>query len=86
MHIVAVIPVIHVDIVVVVPVIRPIFRPRVEERYPVTLVLEAWISAINHEGAAGDPKPMLRAEIAAIAVLRNPIAVIAATLLPGAVV
>lgn len=76
---VAVIHVINVDVVVDVPFVRPIFRPRVEERYPVTLVLEAWISARTHEGAAGDPKPMLRAEIAAIAVLGNAIA-----LLPGA--
>ena len=85
-HVVSIISVIYVDVVVIVPIVRPIFGPRVEERYPVPLVLEARISAINHEGASGDPKPMLRSKIAAIAILRNPVAVIPATLTPGAVV
>lgn len=85
-HVVSIISVIYVDVVVIVPIVRPIFGPRVEERYPVPLVLEARISAINHEGAPGDPKPMLRSKIAAIAILRNPVAVIPATLTPGAVV
>jgi hypothetical protein len=67
----------HVDIIVFAPTIRSRFGPRVEERYLVTLVPEAWISAISDEGTAGDPKRMMRAEIAAIAVLGNPIAVIA---------
>ena len=58
-HIVAVVSVIDVDIVVVVPVIRPVFRPWVEERNPITLVLEARESTIDHEGEIVDSEVML---------------------------
>lgn len=81
-HIVAVAPVINVDVVVVVPVVRPVFRPRVEERNPVPLVLEARVSSIDHEGKSVDPKPMLRPKVTAIPIGRNSIAVITAALLP----
>ena len=85
-HVVAVVPISDVDVIVVIPVIRPIFRPRVAKRNPITLVQEARVSAINHKGETVDPKRMLRSEIAAIPVFRNTVAVVAASLLPGTVV
>ena len=85
-HVVAVVPISNVDVIVVIPVIRPIFRPGVAKRNPITLVLEARVSAINHKRETVDPKRMLRSEIAAIPVFRNTVAVVAASLLPGTVV
>jgi hypothetical protein len=85
-HVVAVVSISDVDVVIVVPVVRPVLRPRVEKRNPITLVLESGVPVINRKGEAVEPKPVLRAEIAAIAVLGNPIAAIATALLPGAVV
>jgi hypothetical protein len=79
-HVVAVAPISDVDVIVVVPVIRPVFRPRIEKRNPVTLVLESGVSTINHKRETVDPKPMLRTEIGAIAVLGNTVAVVAAAL------
>jgi len=85
-HIVAVIPVIDEDIVVIVPIVRPVFGPGILKRYPIALVLEARVSAINSERQAGDPEPMLRAEVAAITVLGNPVTTVSAALLPIAVI
>src|SRR5690348_15697501 len=72
-HVVAAVFVIDVHIVVIVPVAGPILRPGIEESDPVTLVLEAWISVVDHEWLARDPERMLRAEIAAVAIFRNPV-------------
>lgn len=85
-HIVAVISVIDEDIVVIVPIIRPVLGPGVLKRYPVAFVLEARVSAIRCERQAGDPEPMLRAKVAAIAFLGNPVAAVSAALLPTAVI
>ena len=85
-HIVAVISVIDEDIVVIVPIIRPVLGPWVLKRYPVAFVLEARVSAISSERQAGNPEPMLWAKVAAIAFLGNPVAAVSAALLPGAVI
>lgn len=74
-HVVAVVSMGDVDFVVVVPIVRPFLRPRVEKRNPITLVLESGVSVINRKGETIEPRPMPLAEIAAIAVLGNPIAV-----------
>jgi hypothetical protein len=48
--------------------------------------LEAGISAHNKEGTAVDSEPMLRPKVSTEPVVRDAVAVVAATLLPSAVV
>ena len=85
-QVVAVVDVVDVDVVVVVPVIPPGFRPRIDRADPIALVLEARVSAYNQEGKAVDAESVARAKVSAIAVVRNAVAVVAAALLPGAVI
>jgi hypothetical protein len=85
-HVVAVVDIADIDFVVVIPVISPVLRPWVYRTEPITLVLEAWISAYNQEGQAVNTESMVRPKVSAEAVVRDAIAVVAAALLPGAVV
>jgi len=51
--VVQVIPVVDVhdiNIIVVVPVVSPVFRPRVNGSDPIATVLEARVSADDHKG------------------------------------
>jgi hypothetical protein len=75
-----------IDIVSVIPVVRPVPWPRVNEAYPVAFVLESWISANNEERKSLDAEAVVRPEESAETFVRNAITVVAATLLPGAVV
>jgi len=85
-QVIAVVDVHDIDVVVVVPVIPPVFRPWVNETEPIAAVLEAGISAHNQEGESVNTEPMVPTKVSAEAVVRNAIAVVAATLLPGAVI
>ena len=84
-QVIAVVNVDNVNIVVVVPVIAPVFRPRVNSSDPIAAVLEARVPAHNQEGQAVDAESMVLTKISAEAVVRNAITVVAAALLPGAV-
>jgi hypothetical protein len=85
-QVIAVVDVDNVDVVIVVPVIPPVFRPRVNSTDPIASVLEARVSAHNHEGQAVDPEPMFLTKVPAETVVRDAIAVVAAALLPSAVI
>jgi hypothetical protein len=85
-QVIAVVDIVDINFVVVVPVISPVHRPWVHSAEPITLVLEAWISAYNQEGQAVNAESMVRPEVSAEAVVRDAIAVVAAALLPGAVI
>ncbi len=85
-QVVAVVDVGDINVVCVVPIIRPVFRPRVNHTEPIAAVLEAGISAYNEEGEAVDAEPMVAAEVSTEALVRNAVAVVAAALLPSAVV
>jgi len=85
-HVVAVVSIDDINVVVVVPVISPVFRPRVKGTDPITLVLEARVSPHNLKGKAVDTKPMVLPEVSAEAVVRDAVAAIPAALLPSAVV
>jgi hypothetical protein len=84
--VVAIVDVVYVDIVIVIPVISPIFRPRVDGTDPVALVLEARVSPYNPKGKSIDAEPMAGPKVSAVAVVRDAVAVVAATLLPGTMV
>ena len=85
-HVIAIIDIGDINVVVVVPVISPVFRPRVNRTDPIALVLEAWVSPYNHERQRVDSKSMIPSKVSAVAVVRNAVAAIATTLLPGAMV
>ena len=85
-EIVTVVDVSDIDVVGVVPVIRPVFRPRVNHAEPVAAVLEAGISAYNQEGEAVDAEPMALAKVSTEALVRNAVAVVPAALLPAAMI
>ena len=85
-QVVTVIDVADVDVVGVVPVVRPGFRPRVNETEPIAAILEPGISADDTERATLDTKPMLRPKVSTESRVGDSITLVAATLLPGAVV
>ena len=85
-QVIAVVDVGDINVVVVIPVIAPVFRPWVNETDPIALVLKARISAHNQEGQSVDAEPMVRPKVSAEPVVRNAVTVVAATLLPSAMV
>ena len=85
-QVVAIVDVEDIDIVVVVPVISPRFRPWVDFTKPITLVLEAWEPADYQEGEAGDAEAVIPAKVSPEAVVGDAVAAISATLLPSAMV
>ena len=85
-QVVAVVGVGDVHVVVVIPVIAPVFRPWVNKTYPIALILEAWVPTNDQEGQAIDAEPMVTTKVSAVTVVRDTVAVISATLLPVAVV
>ena len=84
-QVIAVIRVDDVHVVVVVPIVGPVFWPWVHETEPKAAVLEARIAAIQLHRIAVDAEPMILPKVATIAVIWNAVAVIAAALLPVAV-
>jgi hypothetical protein len=84
-QVIAVVDIHDIDVIVVVPVIPPIFRPWVNETEPIAAVLEAGISAHNQEWQSVDAEPMVWPKVSTEPVVRDAIAVIATALLPSAV-
>src|ERR1700687_3939514 len=85
-HVIAVVRIGDINVVVVIPVIPPEFRPWVHETDPVTLILEARVPTYNHEGQAVDAESMVLTKISSVAIVRNAVAVISAPLLPVAMI
>jgi hypothetical protein len=75
-----------VNVVIVIPVIPPIFWPWINQTQPVAVVLEAGISAYNQEWQAMDAEPVLRPKVSPEAVVRNAVAAVASALLPVAMI
>jgi len=74
--------VVEIHVVVLVPVLSPGFRPRINNRDPVSVVLETRHSADENQRKTIDAEEVIVAEVEPEAVFRNPEAVIAATLSP----
>ncbi len=81
-QVIAIPGVIDVHIIVVVPVVRPVFRPRVNQTEPIASVLETGVPAHDHHRIAVNAEPVTWAKVTPITVLGNAIAVVPATLLP----
>jgi hypothetical protein len=84
-QVIAVVGIVDVHVVVFVPVVGPVFGDRVQETEPVAVVLEAGIAAKNYQREAVNAEPVIPTKITAEPVFRNMVTVVAATLLPGAV-
>jgi hypothetical protein len=84
-HVIAVLGVDDVYIIVVVPIVGPVFRPWVHETEPKAAVLEARIPAVQLHRVPVNAEPVIRTKAHAITVIRNAVAVVTATLLPVAV-
>ena len=83
-QIISVIGIVDIDVIALIPVDRPVFRHRVKESEPIAVILKARIPGKNHQRKAENAEPVVPAKIAPETVLRNPIPVVAAALLPGA--
>src|ERR1700686_2980451 len=79
-HVIAVPRIVDIHIIVVIPVVRPVFRPRVKDAEPKPAVLEGGIPANHYHRVTVDAERVIRAEVTSITVLRNAVAVVAATL------
>jgi hypothetical protein len=85
-HVVSIVLIDNINVVIFVPVVSPIVRPRVNQAKPKAVVLEAWEAANNHKRLVVDDEPVVRAKIAVVAIVRDTITVVATALLPRAVV
>ena len=85
-EVVAVIDVGDINLVGVIPIVRPVFRPRIYHAEPVAAVLESRTSAYNEEGTTVNSESMVWPKVSAVAGVWNSIAVIATALLPAAVI
>ena len=85
-HVVAIVNVIHINVVGFVPVRCPVSRPRVNDTEPIAAVLEAWEPANQFEGEAVDAESVAPTIVATEIRVRNAVAVIATSLTPSAVV
>jgi len=77
--------VVKIHIVGLVPVLPPAFRPRIDNRDPVSVILEARLSSDKDQGKAVDAEEVVMPEKEPEAAVGNPVAVIAAALAPALV-
>src|ERR1019366_8612703 len=85
-HVVPIVLIHNINVVTFVPVVSPIARPRVNQAKPKAVVLEAREPANDHIGLAVDDEPVVRTKVAIVTVVRDTVAVVAAALLPRAMV
>src|SRR5579864_679743 len=84
-HVIAVSVVVDIYVVILVPIVRPIFGPRVKKADPITVVWEPGIPAKEVQPKAEDAETVIPAKVDAETIIRNTISVIATTLSPIAV-
>jgi hypothetical protein len=82
-YVVPIVGVINIYVVGFVPRRRPRFRPRINERHPIAVVLKARIPAYEDRRKAVDAEVVVTPEVEPEAVFRNSVAVIAAALTPA---
>jgi hypothetical protein len=76
---------VDVNVVILVPSVSPVFRIRINKNEAIATVLEAWIPAHHQEGEAVDAEPVISAIMPTEIIVGNAVAVVAAALLPCAV-
>ena len=85
-HIIPIVLIDNINIVGLVPVVGPSVGPRINYTEPKAVVLEARESADHHIRLVVDDETVVRTKIAVVTVIRDAVAVVAAALLPGAVI
>jgi hypothetical protein len=85
-QVIAVVDIVDVNVIVVVPVVSPGSRPRINRTDPIALILETRVSAYDQEREGVDAKPVARPKVSTVTVVRNAVATVATALLPVAVV
>jgi len=85
-EIISVVHIVDVHVVRVIPVISPVFRPRVHRAEPIAAVLKARVSSHDHERENADFEAMIPPEVSAEMLIGNEIPLITATLPPGTVI
>jgi hypothetical protein len=85
-QVVSVTLVIDINVVCLIPVVAPIVGVRIHHREPVAAVLETRIAALIHEGKAIDAEVVTSTVVAAEIIVGNSVAMVAAALLPAAVI
>jgi len=83
-QIISITVVVHVDVIAVIPIAGPVFWPRVNQTEPIPAVLEPALPTNIHHGETVDAELMRLAIGATETAIRNSIAVVTTTLLPGA--
>ena len=84
-QVVSIVGVVNIDVVSVVPRRSPRLRPRIDERNPIAVLLEARIPADENQWKPADAEEVIASEVEPEAVFGNAVAVVAATLTPGVV-
>ena|ERR1700719_1435575 len=74
--------VVHVYVIAVIPIARPIFRPRINQTKPIAAVLEALSAANEDHGKAVDAERMVLAVGLPEAVVGNAVTAVSSPLLP----
>jgi hypothetical protein len=74
-----------INIIVLIPIVGPVFWPRVHEIEPKAAVLETRIPAVHFHGKTLDVEPLVRTEVASKAAIGNSVPAVAAALVPVAV-
>jgi hypothetical protein len=85
-QIVTIICVVQIDVIGLVPVRRPIVRPRIDERNPIAVVLESRKPADKQYRKTAYPEMVVTSEIETETGIGNAIAIVSATLLPRFVI
>ena len=83
-HVVSVVDVVDIDVVSPVPGRRPCFRAGIDHTEPVAPELESGIAFDYDDGNLVDVEPVAAAEVGVEAIWRNTVSVVAAALVPGA--
>ena len=84
-HVVAVVDVVHIDILGSVPNRRPSLWARINHAKPVAPELETRVTLNHHDWYLVDPKPMAATEMCTETIVRNAVSVVAPAFVPGVV-
>jgi len=84
-QIIALVGVSDIHVVVIIPIVRPVFWPRIHETEPKAAILEARIPTVDLHGVPVEAERVFWTKITPIAVVGNAVAVVSTTVPPGAV-
>ncbi len=81
-EVIAVVLVTDIDIIGVIPVVRPVSRPGIDHAEPIARVLKAWETTDNQERLTANPEAMASTEVSSVPLFWDAEAEVPSTLLP----